>query len=97
VWWDTFCGKNIGRTLKMATVTVDIDVWEVMDVWEVLGELTDDEICKAAADRGFSVSKDDIADSLTSDDLDILLQMLIDETGWEKRRVYDKLLNARFG
>lgn len=75
----------------MTTITVDIDVDQVLD------DLTTKELIGEMELRGYQCKKDDVFNVLTSEEIDILLQMLRDTTDYESRRIYDKLLNERYG
>jgi len=77
----------------MPTVTVDVDV----DVWEVIGEASDEDLIDEMKDRGYNVQKEefDVA-TLDSEDLKYLLN-IVNDASIEGRRVYDKLKVLRFG
>lgn len=75
----------------MASVTVDVDVWEV------IGEANDDDLIEEIKDRGYSVTKDfEESVQLDYEDLNYLLQH-IDDVHWQGRRVYEKLRKMRYG
>lgn len=77
----------------MPTVTVDVDV----DVWEVIGEVSDEELIDEMNIRGYNVQKEELdTASLDREDLDYILERISD-VDWQGRRVYDKLKTLRFG
>jgi hypothetical protein len=77
----------------MPTVTVDVDV----DVWEVIGAMSDDDLIEEMTDRGYNVQKEEFDTALLDrEDLNYLLERISD-VDWQGRRVYDKLKTLRFG
>jgi hypothetical protein len=75
----------------MPTVTVDVDI----DVWEVIDEVSDEDLIEEMSSRGYTVQKGD-SFTLDREDLNYLLERISD-TDLEGRRVYEKLKNLRFG
>lgn len=75
----------------MPTVTVDVDVWEV------IGEASDDDLIEEMNGRGYNVQKEEFdVDVLDREDLNYLLER-VNDNDWQGRRVYEKLKKLRFG
>lgn len=77
----------------MPTVTVDVEV----DVWEVIGEASDEDLIEEMNSRGYNVQKEEFdVDVLDREDLNYLLER-VNDIDWQGRRVYEKLKKLRFG